>query len=42
MAMAPETNGKLLTESSAVSRPAVARQGSSPLVADGGRTEAAL
>ena len=42
MLLAPETNGKLLTESSAVSRPATVRTVKSPTVADGGLSEAAL
>jgi hypothetical protein len=42
MLLAPETNGKLLTESSAVSPPATVRAVKSPVVVDGGRAEAAL
>jgi putative MFS transporter len=42
MLLAPETNGKLLTESSAVSPPATVRPVKPPVVADGGRAEAAL
>jgi putative MFS transporter len=42
MLLAPETNGKLLTESSAVSQPAIVRTVPSAVVADGGRAEAAL
>ena len=42
MLLAPETNGKLLTESSAVSPPATVRTAKSPVVADGGAAGAAL
>jgi putative MFS transporter len=42
MLLAPETNGKLLTESSAVSQPERSVKVTSPVVADGGRAEAAL
>jgi hypothetical protein len=42
MLLAPETNGKLLTESSAVSQPERSVKVTSPAVADGGRAEAAL
>ncbi|HEY6647057.1 MAG TPA: hypothetical protein VI217_08210, partial [Mycobacterium sp.] len=41
MLLAPETNGKLLTESSAVSQPATVRSVKS-MAADGGRAEAAV
>ena len=40
--LAPETNGKLLTESSAVSQSATIRPVKSTVVADDGRAEAAL
>jgi MFS transporter, putative metabolite transport protein len=36
MLLAPETNGKLLTESSAVSLPVTVRPVASPVAADGG------
>jgi len=42
MLLAPETNGKLLTESSAVSPPATVRTAKSRVVADGGAAGAAL
>jgi hypothetical protein len=42
MLLAPETNGELLTESSAVSQSATIRPVKSTVVADDGRAEAAL
>jgi putative MFS transporter len=42
MLLAPETNGKLLTESSAVSQAATVWPVKPPVVGDGGRAEAAL
>jgi glycine/D-amino acid oxidase-like deaminating enzyme len=40
--LAPETNGKLLTESSAVSQPATVRTVKSVVAADGGAAGATL